>query len=443
MLHHFEPSGTSPPPLSDATAALRLARPVEVSPREGALPRRTDFLVFGKPVLDQAERDELLAVLESGWLGTGPRVSSFEAAFAQYKQCTADQAVALNSCTAALQLALHLAGIGPGDEVITTPLTFCATINVILHAGATPVLADVDPQTQNLDPAAVEAAITPRTAAILPVHFAGRPCDMTALVAIANRHGLELIEDCAHAIESVWEGRPTGTFGRFAAFSFYATKNVTTGEGGMLLCRNAADAQRARTLALHGLSRDAYQRFNQPAPDARFKHYEMVEPGWKCNMPDLAAALGLQQLRKVEVHWWRRFHVWQRYDTALHHLPLIRPLASLLQPDCAAIDESTSAVGNIGRRYRHALHLYNVLLPGETQRDRFLEAMLARNIGVGVHYRALTEHHWYQTHLGWKPDAFPHARRIGRCTASLPLTPGLSDADVDDVIQAVEESCYV
>jgi len=417
-------------------STLRLAAPVEV-PAEAAVAsdQRDEFLVFGKPVIGEAEMAEVRAVLESGWLGTGPRVAAFEKAFAAYKGLAAEHAVGVNSCTAALHLSLLLLGVGPGDEVITTPLTFCATANAILHAGATPVLADVDPVTQNLDPAAVAAAITPRTAAILPVHFAGRPCNMTALVELADRHGLELIEDGAHAIEAVHRGRPVGTFGRFAAFSFYATKNVTTGEGGMLLCRDAQDAERARTLSLHGLSRDAYSRFTPAAPgtfsaargsastedhSGGFRHYQMVEPGYKYNLTDLAAALGLHQLAKVDANLGRRAAVWDEYDRRLVGLPLQRPA----KPKT---------------RETHARHLYTVHVEDARDRDPLLDHLLRRNIGVGVHYRSLPEHPWYQTSLGWSPDAFPRARDLGRRTLSLPLTAGLTPRDLDDVIWAVKD----
>lgn len=422
-------------PTHPVRSALKLTAPIEVSSEPS---RRDEFLVFGKPVLGEAEMAEVRAVLESGWLGTGPRVAAFEKAFAGYKGLAPEYAVGVNSCTAALHLALKMAGIGPGDEVITTPLTFCATANAILHAGATPVLADVDPLTQNLDPAAVAAAITPRTAAILPVHFAGRPCDMTALVALADRHGLELIEDCAHAIEATHRGQPVGTFGRFAAFSFYATKNLTTGEGGMLLCRDPKDAGRARTLSLHGLSRDAYSRFT-PAPghapgkfnavhgsdippdhSGGFRHYQMVEPGFKYNLTDLAAALGLHQLAKLDANLLRREHVWNSYGQRLAGLPVALP-------------------GEPNTHETHARHLYTLHVEDAGDRDPLLDHLLRRNIGVGVHYLALPEHPWYQTSLGWSPDDYPRARDLGRRTLSLPLTAGLTESDLGDVVNAVKE----
>lgn len=376
---------------------------------------RERFLVFGAPLIGEAEIDEVVDSLRSGWLGTGPKVARFERAFAAYKG--AEQAVAVNSCTAALHLSLLAADLGPGDEVITTPLTFCATVNAILHAGATPVLADVDPISFNIDPAEVAARITPRTRAILPVHFAGRPCAMDPLMALAQQHDLRVIEDCAHAIESSYHGRPTGTFGDFGCFSFYVTKNVVTGEGGMILARRPEDAARLKTLALHGMSHDAWRRFS----DSGYRHYQVVECGFKYNMMDLQAAIGLHQLARVEASWLRRRAIWDRYQAAFADLPVTRPADP--EPDT-----------------RHAHHLYTLLIDTARcgcTRDAFLEHMTAQRIGVGVHYLSLPEHPYYQQRLGWHPEDMPSAWRIGQQTVSLPLSPALSDADVDDVIAAV------
>ena len=251
---------------------------------------RKELLVFGSPAIEQAERDEVMAVMQSGWLGTGPKVEQFEQAFSEYKGVA--HAAALNSCTAALHLAILAAGIEAGDEVITTPLTFCASINAIIHAGGTPVLADIDPVTMNIDAAQVEAKITSRTKAILPVHFAGRPCDMDALLHLADKHQLKIIEDCAHAIETEYKGQKVGTLGDFGCFSFYVTKNVVTGEGGMVITKSEEDVARIKMLGLHGMSKDAWKRFG----DEGFKHYQVLECGFKYNMMDLQAAIGINQL---------------------------------------------------------------------------------------------------------------------------------------------------
>lgn len=378
------------------------------------------FIVFGAPDIGDDDIREVVATMASGWLGTGPRVAEFEAQFAAFKGLAAEQAAALNSCTAALHLSLLAAGVGAGDEVITSPLTFCATANAILHVGATPVLVDVDPQTMNIDPALIEARITPRTKALLPVHFAGLPCDMDSLQAIAQRHGLVVIEDCAHAIEATWRGQPAGTLGDFGCFSFYVTKNITTGEGGMVLAKDAQHVARIKTLALHGMTRDAWKRFS----DEGYKHYQVVELGFKYNMMDLQAAIGLQQLKRVNSAWVRRQQIWQCYQQAFAALPVARPV----EPPAHA---------------RHALHLYTLLIDPVrcgVDRDTFMARMGAAGVGVGVHYLALPEHSYYQQHLGWRPEDTPTATAIGRQTVSLPLGPGLSDAQVQRVIEAVKGS---
>jgi dTDP-4-amino-4,6-dideoxygalactose transaminase len=375
------------------------------------------FLVFAAPDIQEAEIAEVEACLRSGWLGTGPRVKRFEADFAEYKGLAPEQVAGVNSCTAAMHVSMVAAGLEPGSEVITTPLTFCATVNSILHAGLTPVLADVDPHTQNIDPDAIEAAITPRTRAILPVHFAGRPCDMDRIMAIARKHDLLVIEDCAHAIESEYKGRKMGTFGDFGCFSFYVTKNVVTGEGGMIVARDPERVARARMLALHGMSQDAWHRFS----DKGYRHYQVVECGFKYNMMDLQAAIGLHQLARVESGWLRRQQAWDFYMQALSPLPLGLP----------APPEADT---------RHALHLYTVMVDkarfGIT-RDEFLSGMNAQGVGTGVHYLSIPEHPYYQQRFGWRPEQWPHAMKIGRETVSLPLTTKLTDADVERVVAAV------
>jgi dTDP-4-amino-4,6-dideoxygalactose transaminase len=377
--------------------------------------RRSEFLVFGSPAISEDEIDEVVATLRSGWIGTGPRVHLFQDAFSHYLRSA--YAAALNSCTAALHLAMLAAGVKPGDEVITTPMTFCATANAIVHCGATPVFADCDRRTLNIDPAQIERKLTPRTRAIVPVHFAGRPCDMRAICDIAARHKLKIVEDCAHAIETRIEGRHVGTFGDFGCFSFYVTKNVTTGEGGMVVSQNQEAINRIKMLGLHGMSKDAWTRFS----DEGYKHYEVVEVGFKYNMSDLQAALGLKQLEKVERYWRRRESIWNRYQEGFADLPVQTPLPP---------DEGT----------RHAYHLYTLLLKieeiGKT-RDQVMQELNDWNIGTGVHYRALHIQPYYAKTYGLKRGDFPEAEYISDRTLSIPLSAKLTDDDVNSVIAAV------
>jgi dTDP-4-amino-4,6-dideoxygalactose transaminase len=380
--------------------------------------RREPFLVFGAPAIENEDAEAVAAVVRSGWLGTGPKVAQFEEEFRTFKGGWG-YPVAVNSCTAALHLSMAAAGLEAGSEVITTALTFCATVNAIIHAGLRPVLADVDPATMNIDPVDVERRITSRTRAILPVHFAGRPCDMDALRHIADRHGLKIIEDCAHAIETTYRGKPAGTLGDFGCFSFYVTKNIVTGEGGMILARKEEDAARCKVLALHGMSKDAWKRFG----DEGYKHYQVVSCGYKYNMMDLQATLGSHQLRRIESYWNRRKAIWDRYSEAFSALPLTLPAPP--EPDT-----------------RHALHLYTILVDREkcgVTRDQFLDAMTVRNIGVGVHYLSVPEHLYYRQTFDWNPQDYPHARRIGRSTVSIPLSAKLTDQDVEDVLTAVRD----
>jgi dTDP-4-amino-4,6-dideoxygalactose transaminase len=378
---------------------------------------RKDFLVFGQPLIEQEEKDEVLDSLSRGWLGTGPKVARFERDFAAYKG--AKYAAALNSCTAALHLSLLALDLKAGDEVITTPMTFCATVNTIIHAGATPVLADVDPGTMNIDPAEIARKITPRTRAIVPVHFAGRACRMDEIAALAEKHRLAIIEDCAHAIETEFRGMKAGTIGDFGCFSFYSTKNVVTGEGGLVLTKKQEHTDRIKVLGLHGMSKDAWKRFS----DEGFKHYAVVEAGYKYNMMDLQAAIGIHQLARVEKYWKRREQIWNQYQKAFGDLPVGIP---------APVEPNT----------RHAYHLYTLLIDEKRvgiTRDAFLDAMTREKIGVGVHYRSIPEHPFYKTALGWREEDYPRALAIGQQTVSIPISPKLTDGDVMDVIAAVKK----
>lgn len=376
---------------------------------------RKDFLVFGSPLIEEAAIQEVVATLRSGWIGTGPKVKKFEDMVRGYKG--SQHAIAVSSCTAALHLSLAALELKPGDEVITTPMTFCATLNAIIHAGARPVLVDCERGTQNIDPAGIAAKITRKTRAILPVHFAGRPCDMDALGALARKHKLAMVEDCAHAIETEYRGRKAGTFGEFGTLSFYVTKNITTAEGGMVLTDNAELADKIKILALHGMSKDAWKRFS----DDGYKHYEVLYAGFKYNMTDMQAALGLHQMPQIDRYWRRRQEIWKRYDEAFAGLPCFTPAAPAANT-------------------RHGYHLYTLLVDvdrlGKT-RDQVLNELTARNIGTGIHYLALHLQPFYRKLLGHKPGDFPNAEFIGERTLSLPLSAKLSDEDVADVIAAV------
>jgi dTDP-4-amino-4,6-dideoxygalactose transaminase len=378
---------------------------------------RNKFLVFGSPAIEEAEISEVVASMRSGWLGTGPKVAQFEEDFRKYRK--AAHAVAVNSCTAALHLSLLSAQLEPGSEVITTAMTFCATVNAIIHVGATPVLADVDDSTMNIDPKQIKAKITGRTRAIVPVHFAGRACDMGAIMDIAGKHNLKVVEDCAHAIETEYDGKAVGTFGDFGCFSFYVTKNIVTGEGGMVLANREEDAARIKVLALHGMSKDAWKRFS----DGGYKHYSVTECGFKYNMMDLQAAIGIHQLKRVEQYRKRREQIWRTYNQAFADMPVGLPA----EPEA---------------QRRHAYHLYTIQIDKDKcgiSRDAFLDAMTAQSIGVGVHYNSIGEHPYYQQTFGWRPEDCPNAMRIGRQTVSLPLSAKLTDEDVEDVITAVRQ----
>jgi dTDP-4-amino-4,6-dideoxygalactose transaminase len=378
---------------------------------------RSEYLVFGQPLIEEAEIEEVVRSLRAAWLGTGPKVAEFEKLVAEYKRVP--YAVAVNSCTAGLHLGCMALGIGPGDEVIAPAMTFCATINSIVHTGAKPVLVDVERATFNIDPEQVRRAISPRTKAIMPVHFAGRACKMDLLLALAREHNLKIIEDCAHAIETEYRGCKAGTIGDCGVLSFYSTKNVVTGEGGMVLTTDVEFAKRVKILALHGMSHDAWRRFS----DEGYKHYEVVEFGFKYNMMDLQAAIGIHQIQRVDGYWQKRFRIWEKYNSAFSDLPVTLP----------ASFEADS---------KHGLHLYTILVDeGQTglTRDAFMTALHRRNIGAGVHYRSIPSHPIYQQRFGWKAENYPNADAIGRSTVSLPLSAKLSEEDVDDVITAVRD----
>ena len=377
---------------------------------------RPTFLPFSPPAISEEEIAAVADTLRSAWITTGPKTKRFESEFTQYLGAPA--ALALNSCTAGLHLALLALDIGPGDEVITTPMTFCSSVNVIEHVGARPVLADIEPNTLTLDPARVAEAITPRTRAIMPVHYAGHPADMAPLLELARQHGLYLVEDAAHALPATYRGQRIGTIGDLTAFSFYATKNLTTAEGGMLT--GAPELiERARLLSLHGMSRDAWKRY-----DANGSwYYEVVEAGWKYNMTDIQAAIGLVQLQRLESMQRRRREIVAAYNQAFGQLDALQTPTE--RPDAES-----------------AWHLYVLRLNLDRltiDRARFIEELRARNIGTSVHFIPIHLHPYYRDKYGFKPEDFPITYREYQRVVSLPLHPGLSDDDVSDVIAAVKD----
>lgn len=375
---------------------------------------RKTFLPFSPPVIGEEEITEVIDTLKSTWITTGPKTKKFEEEFKTY--IGAKGALALNSCTAALHLALVTLGIGNGDEVITTPMTFAATVNVIEHVGARPVLVDIEEETLNIDPEKIERAITPKTKAIIVVHYAGHPAEMDTINELANKYNLHVIEDAAHALPAKYKGRYIGSGENLTAFSFYATKNLTTAEGGMLT--GPADLiEKARIISLHGMSRDAWKRYSREGS----WYYEVVFPGFKYNMTDIQASLGLQQLKKLAVFQKRRYEVVEMYNSAFKDI------------DCLEIP-------CVKKEVEHAWHLYVLRLKLEMlkiDRNRFIEELKNRNIGTSVHFIPIHIHPYYKNKYGFKEDDFPTAYNNYLKVISLPLNPGLSDQDVADVIEAV------
>jgi len=365
-------------------------------------------LIFGEPLIEKEEIDEVVDTLKSGWIGTGAKVRKFEQDFAAYKGVP--DALAVNSCTSALHLCLESLNLLPHHEVIVPTMTFSATAEAVLYTGAHLVLVDCD-KNGNIDPKDVWKKISPYTKAIVVVHYTGRPVDMDSIMQIAEKYGLWVIEDCAHAIETEYKGRKAGTIGDFGCFSFYATKNVTTAEGGMVISSKFI-LDNMRITSLHGMSKDAWRRKGK-----EFQHYQITKLGFKYNMTDIQASLGIHQLARVERNWKRRQEIWNKYNEAFEKLEKV---------------ETPAPVEN----GRHAYHLYTILVPN---RKIFIEKMLEMNIGVGIHYRALHLHPFYKR-FGYKQWDFPNASRISAMTVSLPLSPKMTDKDVDDVIEAVGEA---
>lgn len=376
---------------------------------------RTNFLPFSPPFIGSEEIDAVSSVLRSGWITSGPGVKRFEAQFASF--VGAKDALALNSCTAGLHIALVMLGIGPGDEVIVPTMTFAATANVVEHVGARPVLVDVEVDTLNIDPNATAEAITPRTRAMIPVHYGGHPADMDALLALADKHGLAIIEDAAHAVSATYKGQPIGSIGDLTAFSFYATKNLTTGEGGMLTVgRGRTDLAEARVLALHGMSRDAWKRYSREGS----WYYEIIAPGYKYNMTDIQAAIGQVQLNKLAAMQARRRAIVEQYQRALE------PMGAFILP--VERDEVESA-----------WHLFPIRLNSEwpINRNDMIELMKQQNIGTSVHFIPLHVHPFYREKYSLRPEQFPVAQKAYERLVSIPLHPGLSEADISDILSAI------
>lgn len=379
---------------------------------------RRNYLVFGQPIIEKEEINEILDSLNTGWIGTGPKVARFESDFKEY--IGASHAVAVSSCTAGLHLSVLAMGVTAEDEVIIPSMTFAATANAVIHVGAKPVFVDVLADEMTIDVEDVKRKITAKTKAIIPVHFAGRACRIDEIEKIADEFNLKIIHDAAHAVETEFQGKKIGSFRNIANFSFYVTKNITTVEGGMITTDNEELAQKLKIYALHGMSKDAWKRFS----DDGYKHYEIIYPGYKYNMTDLQAAIGIQQLKKVDQFAKRRKEIWDFYKNELKDLPLILP------PEPAP-------------NTIHAFHLFTILVDTNktsVTRDELIQKLHLLKIGTGVHYIALHLQPYYQKTYGYKRGDFPNAEFISDRTLSIPFSAKLSDEDVTDVVDALKQS---
>lgn len=386
---------------------------------EGGKPVRpaNSKIVFGRPDIRKYDILEVVDVLGSGWLSTGPVTAKFEKAFAEYQGVK--YALGTNSCTSALHLALLALELKPGTEVITTDMSFVATTNAIIHAGLKPVLVDCERGTQNISVEQVKKHITPNTGAILPVHFAGWPCDMEALREICDERGLYLISDCAHSIEARLDGKSMAELSDISSYSFYATKNICISEGGMLLTNNKEWYEKSKIRSLHGMSKGAAGRYS----GEKFKHYQVETLGFKYNMPDVLAAMGINQLKRIDDNYKKRSIVWDRYMAELNDLPIFLP-------------------PTIPNNIKHGKHLFTAQLDLDKitiSRDEFLNAITQENVSSGVHYIPIHIHPYYKKTFGWNTDKYSNANWIGERTFSLPLGSNLTRKDVDDVIVAVRK----
>jgi dTDP-4-amino-4,6-dideoxygalactose transaminase len=382
-------------------------------------PARLTFLPFSRPALGEDEVQAVVECLRSGWITTGPRTREFEERFAV--RTGARHALAVASGTAGEHLSLLALGIGPGDEVVTSPMTWASTVNLVELVGARPVFVDIEPGTHNLDPGRLRDALSERTRAIVPVHFAGLPCDMDAIRAVSDERGIPVIEDAAHAAGAAFGGRPVGSLSLLTVFSFHAIKNLTTGEGGMITTDDDALAERIRLLRFHGITRDSWQRQGPGAGAA----YDVLRPGFKYNLTDIQSAIGLVQLRRLDALNERRAHLAARYLDALRDVDEIR------LPAAAA-----------GYPARHAWHLFTILVDVDrldVDRFGFMEAMNRENVGTGLHFLAVHLQPYYRERYGYRPGDFPEAETVSERIVSLPLFPGMTEGDVDDVARAVRK----
>jgi len=384
---------------------------------------KMEFIKFGKPFIDQSEIGSVKRILKSRWIGTGPEVEKFEKNFSKYKN--SKYAITVNSCTAALHLSILSLGFKKGDEIITTPLTFCSTINSIIISGCKPILVDIQKDTFNINDELIEKKITKKTKAILLVHFAGLPCDMDPIIRIAKKYKLKIIEDCAHAIETEYKKKKTETLGETGNLSFYANKNITTGEGGMLISNNRKIAEKVKMLRLHGMSKDAWQRY---APDSvsehkKTLHYDVKHTGYKYNMTDLQASMGISQLKKINFMWKKRKKIFEKYKTKLKNLPVFFQNSKYLN-------------------FKHGYHLFIMVIDKKKtkkNRDDLIKYLIKKKIGSAVHYRSITIMSNYKKLFKWKNSDYPICFYIGSNTISLPLYPGLKDKEQDHIIFQVKK----
>ena len=378
---------------------------------------RSEFLPFSIPTIEDDEINEVVDSLKSGWITTGPKVKRFEEAFKSY--VGAPYAVPLSSATAGLHLALLALDLGPSDEVITTPMTFAATVSMIVRAGAKPVLADIDPDTLNIDTEMIREKITERTKAIVPVHFAGQPCDMDTIFALAKEFDLRVIEDAAHAVGTEYKGKRIGSLDSVSVFSFHPIKNITTGEGGMVCTRDEAFAEEISLMKFHGMSREAWKRYESSGTP----NYDIMLPGFKYNMMDIQAALGIHQLRKLDAFIAKRSEIARFYNASFAEVEEVR------------------TPGLVPWDHRHAWHLYTPLIRIEKlaiDRDRFMEELKKANIGTGLHFKAVHHHPYFRRTLNIAPGDLANADYASDRILSLPLFPRMTMDDARDVVEAVK-----